>query len=238
MTKFKITFVGKENDTEFDKAFEFAKSKIEAFSGNALTLELTRKVFRNIEQLDKTVFTTDKLKAYYLIQPFDVSDSHATLVFYENNMSTRWTYTAFVSKLPPIPFIVCPRPFNKLEDAILFEVGHALIKYYNEYRGANPSISNVDNYSGGEKIVQDKITALMPYLSVFENPATMDMKFQLRQVPGSPEVWIIRNSKKIHVYNANALLSIADFSDITPISQAELDSIPDSGWDLAKLDRE
>ena len=78
----------------------------------------------------------------------------------------------------------------------------------------------------------------MPYLSVFENPAPIDMKFQLRQVPGSKEVWLIRNGKKIHVYNADALLSVADFSDITPISQIELDSIPDSGWDLAKLDRE
>ena len=237
MTKFNFTFVGKENDTEFDAAFEFAKNKIEAFGGGQLTLSLTRKIFRNIDAVN-TVFTSDKLKAYYMTEPFDVSDSHSAVVFYDTTMMTKWAWTATIDKLPLIPFISIPRPFGSLNDGFLFEVGHALIKYYNEHRGSNPSISNEDNYSGGEQFVQKKVKALMPYLSVFENPAPIDMKFLLRQVPGSKEVWIIRNGKRIHVGNSKGLLSIADFSDITPISQIELDSIPDSGGDLSWVDRE
>lgn len=62
--------------------------------------------------------------------------------------------------------------------------------------------------------------------------------FDLRQVEGSTEVWLIRNGKKTHVYNQGALLTISDFSQVKPITQAELDAIPDSGLDLAVLIKE
>jgi len=72
----------------------------------------------------------------------------------------------------------------------------------------------------------------IPYIVWF------DMKFELRQATGSSEVWLIRNGKKTHVYNANALLLVADFADIKSITQAELDAIPDSGLELASLVKE
>lgn len=75
--------------------------------------------------------------------------------------------------------------------------------------------------------------------------------FQLVQVPGSQEVWLLRDvptivngqtvgvqKKKTHIYNAAALQIISDFSSITAITQQALDLIPDTGLDLASLIKE
>lgn len=77
-----------------------------------------------------------------------------------------------------------------------------------------------------------------PY--VYANLTDLDptSMFLLKQVPGSSEVWLVKNSKKTHVYNQGALLSISEFANITPITQVELDAIPDSGLELATLVKE
>lgn len=62
--------------------------------------------------------------------------------------------------------------------------------------------------------------------------------YQLRQVGGSPEVWLVSNGKKTHIYNQGALTSFASFADIKSITQSELDAIPDSGLELATLVKE
>lgn len=62
--------------------------------------------------------------------------------------------------------------------------------------------------------------------------------FDLVKVDGSKEVWLIRDGKKTHVYNAGALLTISDFASIKTVNQADLDAIPDSGIELAALIRE
>ena len=77
----------------------------------------------------------------------------------------------------------------------------------------------------------------MPYLPLLEEKAN-DMKFELIKAVGSSEVWLVRGGKKSHVYNAQALLMVADFSDIKEITQDEFNSIPDSGFELASLVKE
>jgi len=68
--------------------------------------------------------------------------------------------------------------------------------------------------------------------------------FNLFQVAGDDEVWLIRDVKqadgtflkmKTHVYNVGALTTISDFANIKPITKAELDAISDTGLDLATL---
>ena len=91
---------------------------------------------------------------------------------------------------------------------------------------SNGDVLNRDNgYDGA--------VDLLPYIVWWEMN-----KFELRQMTGSSEVWLVRDGKKSHVYNAQALLMVADFADIKPITQAELDLLPDSGFELASLVRE
>lgn len=67
------------------------------------------------------------------------------------------------------------------------------------------------------------------------DPSSM---FKVVQVAGSPEVWLIRDGKKTHIYNQGALTSISSFANIVPITQADLDAIPDTGLELATLVKE
>lgn len=53
-------------------------------------------------------------------------------------------------------------------DCLLFEMKHQMVMFYNHYRGSNPWIENVDNYTGGEAIVQAQIKQLLPYVQVFK----------------------------------------------------------------------
>lgn len=64
------------------------------------------------------------------------------------------------------------------------------------------------------------------------NPATM---FSLVQVSGSDDVWLVRENKKTRIYNEGALLAISSFAAVVPISQKDLDAIPDSKEELAEL---
>ena len=91
---------------------------------------------------------------------------------------------------------------------------------------SNGNVLNRDNGFDGA-------VDLLPYIVWWEMN-----KFELRQMTGSSEVWLVRDGKKSHVYNAQALLMVADFSDIKPITQAELDLLPDSGFELASLVKE
>ena len=91
------------------------------------------------------------------------------------------------------------------------------------------SNGNVLNANNG----YDGAVDVLPYIVWWEMN-----KFELRQATGSSEVWLVRDGKKSHVYNAQALLMVADFIDIKPITQAELDLLPDSGFELASLVRE
>lgn len=72
---------------------------------------------------------------------------------------------------------------------------------------------------------------------VYASIQDLDTMFQLVCADGK-EVWLIKDGKKTHIYNAAALTTIADFSQIKVISQAELNAIPDSGLDLAALTKE
>lgn len=61
--------------------------------------------------------------------------------------------------------------------------------------------------------------------------------FKLVQVPGDQEVWVVKNGKKTHVFNQEALLTISEFASIIAISQADLDAIPDSGMELMAVNK-
>ena len=69
------------------------------------------------------------------------------------------------------------------------------------------------------------------------DPASV-MKFELKQTSGQKDVWLIRNGQRALVYNASALLLVADFGDIKPITQQELDALPDTGKVLASIEQE
>lgn len=62
--------------------------------------------------------------------------------------------------------------------------------------------------------------------------------FKLVQVQGQKDVWLVKDGKRSLIYNASALMIVADFSSIQPISQADLNAIPDTGKSLASIDQE
>lgn len=62
--------------------------------------------------------------------------------------------------------------------------------------------------------------------------------FELVQVIGSKDVWLVRDGKRSLVYNASALQLISDFASIKTITKGELDTYPDTGKVLASLDQE
>ena len=74
--------------------------------------------------------------------------------------------------------------------------------------------------------------------SIDPTPFIVFTMFELRQVAGSPEVWLVKEGRKTHIYNQGALLAISNFSNIVPITQSELDALPDSGLELATLIKE
>lgn len=62
--------------------------------------------------------------------------------------------------------------------------------------------------------------------------------FELWQVSGSKEVWLVRDGKRTHLYNAAALTLISDFGSIKQVSQTEMDKLADTGLELASLVKE
>lgn len=130
--------------------------------------------------------------------------------------------------------------------ACAYEVSHMLHKFYLAHRGVNPYIDIEDTLNPSDEQRYRKYDVMKPYTGIILGSDTVQEMFELRQVVGSPEVWLIRDyvvngvvsKKKTHIYNANALLTISDFSSIKPITDAELNAIPDSGLDLATLTRE
>src|SRR3990167_3856063 len=111
---------------------------------------------------------------------------------------------------------------------LTMEIAHQIQKFYNGHRGSLPSIEVLDIYTPGETFIKRKFQSVMPYLPLLGESAN-NMKFELVKVVGNSEVWLVRGGKKSHVYNAQALLMVADFSDIKEITQDEFNSIPDSG---------
>ena len=88
---------------------------------------------------------------------------------------------------------------------------------------ANGNVLNRDNGHDGAIDVEPHLAYLM---------------FQLYQVSGSKDVWLIRDGKRSLVYNAGALLLIGDFADIKQVTQDELETFQDTGKVLASLDQE
>lgn len=74
--------------------------------------------------------------------------------------------------------------------------------------------------------------------AVDPTPYLMMNMFEVVQVSGQKDVWLVRDGKRSLIYNADALLLISDFTDIKTVTQAELNALPDTGKVLASINQE
>ncbi len=155
---FKVAYINSEEISSFN----YVDTKLKEFSNNQLGLEVIQFKLEDIFVPNAKVITDEETLMH--INGFD-SRVQCVALFYENTMKRAWRSTCYLVNGPNYPIMKFGKPID--DPSVLFEIGHALILYYNENRGSNPSISNIDNYDGGEQIVRDKVTSLLPYLSIF-----------------------------------------------------------------------
>ena len=192
MVKFKISAIGYTNGVEL--LVDYCHNKLFSFSSGLLGLELVRNVVFPITANDKRVITDEQTVAAISKANLDPTAQQVIVVMHEENLTRPWWSTNYIAGTTQVPIMKAPVPMSG--DTMLFELGHALISYYNENRdrATMPSISNVDNYSGGEQIVIDKVNKLMPYLSVFEKmPSVEEEAMRLIKEDGKNEVWLVKD---------------------------------------------
>lgn len=162
---------GSINDPIVVEAAKFVDAKLKEWSGGMLGFQIVQWVEKSIaDPTPGTYFTTDE--AVPLLKSLNVSHDETidyVLVRYSGN--SVWTYTVLYDSLWTVPFTIMPQNWTNIADSLLFEVGHGLIQCYNERRGMLPSISNADNYSGGEQYVKAKVEAVMPFLYLYDEPS-------------------------------------------------------------------
>ena len=169
---FKCVVIAPQKDDQVLKdAIEFVNSKLMEFSGGRLGFEVIAQVEKNlIDPTPKTNFVTDEAVPMLDTLNFTVqNECDYVLVRYTGD--SVWTYTVLYDQVWPVPFTIMPNNWTNIKDSLLFEVGHGLIHCFNFRRGSLPSISNTDNYSGGEQYVKAKVEAVLPYLYLFDLPA-------------------------------------------------------------------
>lgn len=153
------------------EAAKFVNSKLLEFSGGRLGFEvIDYKLERLVDPTPNTNFVTDE--AVPMLDKLDLAlqeECDYVLVRYQGY--SVWTYTVLYNNVWPVPFTIMPSSWTNIKDVFLFEVGHGLIQCFNMRRGSLPSISNSDNYSGGEQYVKAKVEAVLPYLYLFDLPA-------------------------------------------------------------------
>lgn len=159
------------DDSVVKNAANFVNDKLMAFSGGRLGFEIIGWVNKTITDLTPgNNFITDE--AVHILDSLDLKvqdECDYVLVRYMGN--SIWTYTVLFDQVWPVPFTIMPNNWSNIHDTLLFEVGHGLIQCFNQRRGSLPSISNTDNYSGGEQYVKAKVEAVLPYLYLFDLPA-------------------------------------------------------------------
>lgn len=157
------------SDGALIEAEKFVNDKLLGWSGGKLGFEMVRFVDANlIDPTPNTSYHDEEvlpvLKSLNLsIKP---EEDYVLVIYTGNQMLRPWTYTKLDDRIWNVPFTIMPDNFNSFKDGLLFEVGHALIFCYNKRRGQLPSISNMDNYSGGEQYVKAKVEAIMPHLEL------------------------------------------------------------------------
>ncbi len=206
MIKFKISIIGRCAGV-YD-AVAYADAKLQAFSGGALGLEVVKQVEMPLQAPEKMILTDEVIKQAIVQSGLVLSEQQCIVVSYDHGMTRPWYSTQYIAGTFQVP--IMKAPYQITGDTMLFELGHALNEYYNENRDAGlPSISNVDNYDGGEQIVIDKVKGLMPYLSVFEKMPTLgeEIMYELVRHPVKfDEVYALKNGVVRHIANRQTLI--------------------------------
>lgn len=170
MIKFKVVYINDWIDNQMQAALETVNVKLQEFSNGKLGLEIVGFIQKNIEHLDGTNFTTDEVNEVLKQIQIQIGDDvDWVIIFYKGNMLRPWTYTVLFEDILAVPYTVFPKNFGEMTNTLLFECGHALIQCYNfRKEPTTPSISNLDNYSGGEQYVKDKVQAILSRLDLYE----------------------------------------------------------------------
>lgn len=108
-----------------------------------------------------------------------------------------------------------------------YELSHALVQQYNAHRGTNPYIQIDDTYGNVTNEQRyHKYEVIMPYVGLILGPYADPIMFELRQVAGQNDVWLVKDGKRTIIDGPTALLAFASFADIKQISQSDLNAIP------------
>lgn len=175
MVNFKVGYLNdRDDDSSVLDAFRFVNDKLLEFSGGKLGFEVSKFSKQDIFVPNAMVVSDDTVREAIRNSGITENDSQSLICFYNGTMQRPWISTQYIAGTINIPIIKFHKPFVPMPSGLLFEIGHALIQFYNENRdkATMPAISNVDNYDGGEWIVRQKVEQLLPYLSVFQKMAT------------------------------------------------------------------
>lgn len=177
---FKVSAIGLTDGVE--QLIKFCHDKVSSFSGGQLGVELVNKVTFPIKADDKLVLSDEQTIAAISKANLNPASQQLIVVMHDENLLRPWYSTNYMAGTIQVPIMKAPIPVSG--NTLLFEIGHALIGYYNVNRDkiTQPAISNIDNYSGGEQVVIDKIKALMPYLSVFKKMPSVEAKEDMRLI--------------------------------------------------------
>lgn len=160
------------NDPAVVDAAKYVNDKLMEFSGGRLGFELLAWSTQEIKDpTPETNFITDEAVPILDEKNLSIPDeTDYVLVRYLGQ--SIWTYTVLYDKVWPVPFTIMPSNWPDIKGTLLFEVGHGIIECYNQRRGSLTSISNDDNYSGGEQYVKRKVELVLPYLYLYDLPIT------------------------------------------------------------------
>lgn len=169
---FKAVIVGpSKQDPVVENAIKFVDSKLKEFSGGRLSFEIIDWLEATIvDPTPQNYFVTDDAVPLLGVLKYKLPQE-CDYVLVRYNGQSPWTYTVLYDQVWPVPFTIMPQEWLDISATLLFEVGHGLILCYNQRRGGLPSISNTDNYSGGEQYVKAKVEAVLPYLYLYDLPA-------------------------------------------------------------------
>lgn len=140
-------------------AVSFCNDKLQQFSGGRLSLSYR---FNPIPRVDAPVGGLAQADCWKVVDANPVSEQGVVLG-YHGTESVVWYHTESTDK----GILYSGGQMTWPNETLLFEIKHQLIMYYNRHRGNRPYIENIDNYTGGEAIVQHQIQQLLPYLDVF-----------------------------------------------------------------------
>lgn len=208
--------------------------QVHAYTKGALQIEASS-VFYDLSAAQGSLSTAE---AEHLLK--DTGTIHdGAYIDYKGDSSATYLVTYLMT--PNFPYATLPRGQYAVA-GLIHEFLHMLrkkivstrygindVEYYPSHLGANTT-------DPGWRF-QEQFDQLIPYLHLIGEMSTESM-FELLQAEGTKDIFIVRNGEKTLIYNYLAFKMIGDATKVKRVLPSELNAIPDSGVEIAGLNKE